>query len=301
MNESLPELTVNLFEVPLPDKPLTLLTRSKPHGVRLKRSEREWRNANKVVLVQPGADSSGYDPEHFLVKDLPPFLVGSLLENGLKLALESSGKEVETALTSFIAFDRADIVPSPANYVKLKKGIEFNCEFVTQDHRIQYGFFASLKVRLCFEMDLTDQKLAESAIGERVYLTSADGPSRTILLSVDQSSKLAVVRSDDDDSIHNFQIDQVKVPPSRPILAKYCRSVGSPGLDRQIFHSSQEASFRLGRNGLKNRAWLKQELEFVRAWLLRASSGGRIPFVIPNSPQDVYLSTTPTSVRFRER
>jgi len=300
-----PELQVNLFEVPLPDKPFALQLRVLAKDETLQPFERLLPDSatgeRRAVLVTASLDKSSYREEFVAAKDLPPFLIECLLEHGLRAALVRAGKDIETALTSFVAFDPKDTVATSEKFLELRKGVEFRSDHVSFDRRHTFGFFASLKVRLRFTIDLLDSKLVDAAIGKEVHTNSAASHRRMILQSVDSKSKTARLYDDQEDATHEVAFSQVTVPANRPILAHYCQSIGKPQLAQQLIHQSQEASFRLTRSGNKNRGWLKSELEFVRAWLLHASSGGRLVFPIPNTAQDVYLSATPATARFIEQ
>ena len=296
------ELQVNLFEVPLPDKPFALQTRLLAQGENLNPTERLLKNADgdekRAVLVAESQERGGYREELISARDLPPFLVQALLEHGLQSGLIRAGKEIEAAFTSFVAFDSKDTVATSEKFLELRKGVEFRSESISFDRRHTFAFYASLKVRLRFTMDLTDAKLSAAAIGKDVHVEAAYGHRQMCLQSIDSKLGRAILQSDEDGKNLEVPISQVRVPASRPILAAYCQSIGKSHLTQQLIHQAQEASFRLTRSGNKNRGWLKSELEFVRSWLLHASSGGRLVFSIPNTTQDVYLSATPATARF---
>ena len=301
-----PDLQLNLFEVPLPDKPFGLWIRALAQAETLNPFERLWEDAStgsrRAILIKPTADTSTYAEEFIASKDLPPFLVQALLEQGLQSTLHKSGKEIERTLTSFVAFDAEDTVTTSEKFLELRKGVEFRSDYISFERRHTFGFFASLKVRLRFTIDLSDTKLAEAAKGREVYVEDGGTHHRRVLLAVDASAKTARLFDQQTDQTQDVSISTIRVPAARPILASYCQSLGkSSQLTSQLIHQAQEASFRLTRSGSKNRSWLKNELEFVRAWLLRASPGGRLVFPLPNTTQDVYLSAMPATARFTEQ
>lgn len=299
-----PELQVNLFEVPLTDKSFTLHSRALKPAERLGPQEREWRTGDasgrRAVLVVSQEDRQAYSSQNVAARDIPHFLVERLLENGLIAALRTAGKDVEQQLTSFVAFDPSDTVDTGESFLQLRKGVDFASDYVSIDGRAQFGFFASLKVRLRFTVDLSDSKLADAALQQPVFVTQDSAQRRMQLVSFDNSSATAEVFDEDANATNTVDFASVQVPTSRPILQAYCKSLGKPQLASQLIGLSQEASFRLNKNGTRNRAWLRNELDFVRAWLARASSGGRLIFHIPNTSQDVFLSATAATARFTE-
>lgn len=299
-----PDLQLNLFEVPLTDKPFPLFARSPAGDEKLRPDEREWHKqgdlSRKCVLVAAAASKPEYVQEAVSAKDLPPFLVERLLENGLRTALQAGGKDVESSLTSLVAFDPQDAVKTSESFLELRKGIEFISDHVSIERRFHFGFFASLKVRLRFLVDLSDPNLARAATNQKVFVDQGSSQRRMRLLSVDQGLNMATVFNEDEEEEFSIPIANVHVPANRTILVSYCDSLGKRALASQLISQSQEASFRINKNGTKNRAWLKNEMDFVRSWLLRASSGGRLVFSIPNTNQDVFLSAAPAIVRFTE-
>ena len=300
------DLQVNFFEVPLPDKPFGLWIRSLSQSEILNPFERLWESDShgirSAVLVAPKADTSTYTEKNIAYMNMPPFLVQALLEQGLKVALVETGKDIDQTLTSFAAFDTSDTISTDETFLVLRKGVQFHSDYISSERRHTFGFFASLKVRLKFTIDLSDPVLTEAAKRREIYIDDGAQHLKRTLMDVDSRTSTALLYDQQSGLTRDVELCNIRVPVTRLILAKYCELLGKPrGLPSQLIHKAQEASFRVTPSGSKNRSWLKSELAFVRAWLLRASPSGRLTFQLPNTHLDVYLFPEPATARFTEK
>ncbi len=298
-------LKLNFFVVPIADEHLPLFTRPVVGDEKLRLGEQRWRrNARELgtgevlaVLTTQKSDLTEYELADVATDLIPPGIMKGLLRSGLQDFFQSSQYVVESSHLGFSCFRLAELVrENIPSFVTIRRGLEFQADHFSIDRQRVFGFFISTKVRVQFRESLAiDDRLARAALEQRVAFHSNLQTRSGILKRVDLFNRAAEIL-DEQGQTHVVPVADVDVPASPATLNHYCHLLGQPGLATQVRRAALMASYRLGRNGQRNRRWLAEQMAQVRSWLIAASQYDRLSFNWPNSTRRIFLHTKPLEI-----
>jgi len=303
--QTVPTIKLNFFAVPIPDEQLPFLIRPLTGDEKLRPGERRWeRHEHAVetadvlgVLTRQALDLADYRSVPFSVDRVHPSIVKSLLSSGLEDSFRDPQYIVESDHLGFACYRSEEVVhENVPPFVLIRRGVQFRADDFSDEGRRIFGFFVSTKVRVQFHPSLAlDDDLAKAALEQRVTFRVGREMRSGILTRVDRVGGKAEINDDQGESRIVSSTD-VRVPASPVVLSRYCHSLGEPELATQVRRAAQVTSYRLGRNGQRNRRWLAEQMAQVRSWLIAASQYDRLPLRWPNSERFLFMRTRPLEI-----